>query len=116
LLDFWGSYCAPCKAATLHAQELGERYKPAGLTVVTFTKDNTDGAKLWAAHNHVTLPIVVDRDKGAFSAFNIDGIPEVVFAGADGKVIHFWIGLENPAAMDTILRKALSESAAAPLP
>ena len=114
LLDFWGRYCPPCKSATLYVQKLAERYKLAGLTVVTFTKDNADDARAWAAHNGVTLPIVLDRDGGAFSSFEIDGIPEVVLAGADGKIIHFWVGFEDPVAMDTILQEALNRSATAP--
>ena len=109
LLDFWGSYCPPCKTATLHAQELAERYSAAGLTVVTFTHDNADDAKLWAAHNHVSLPIVLDREKGAFSAFDVNGIPVAIFAGADGKIIHYWTGLDDLAAMDTVFKEALSE-------
>ena len=111
LLDFWGSYCPPCKTATLQAQELAERYKADGLTVVTFTQDNVDDAKLWAAHNHVTLPIVLDREKGAFSAFDVNGIPEAIFAGADGKIVHYWIGLDDPAEMDTVISGALNERA-----
>jgi cytochrome c biogenesis protein CcmG/thiol:disulfide interchange protein DsbE len=112
LLDFWASFCPPCKTATLHAQELAERYKDAGLIVLTFTRDNVDDAELWAAHNHVTLPIVLDPEKGAFSAFDVNGIPVAILAGPDGKIVHYWIGLDDPMEMDSILKETLSGLAA----
>ena len=95
LLDFWGSYCPPCKTATLHAQMLAERYKTSGLTVITFTQDNLNDAKQWAIHKHLTLPSVLDPEKGVFSAFHINGIPELIFADADGKIVHYWVGTED---------------------
>ena len=107
LLDFWGSYCPPCKPATLHAQMLAERYKASGLTVLTFTQDNLEDAKQWAAHNHVTLPIVLDPEKGAFSAFAVNGIPELIFADADGKIVHYWVGTEDPAEVDAVVASTL---------
>ena len=107
LLDFWASYCPPCKVATLHAQELAERYQTSGLRVITFTQDNADDAKLWAAYNHVTLPIVLDQDQTAFKAFDVNGIPVTILADGNGKIVHYWIGFDDPAEMDAVLSTTL---------
>jgi peroxiredoxin len=107
LLDFWESYCPPCKVATLHAQELAKNFRDSGLTVITFTQDNADDARLWAAYNHVTLPIVLDKDEAAFKAFDANGVPILILADENGKVVHYWTGFDNPAEMDAVLTTAL---------
>lgn len=108
LLDFWGSYCAPCKTATLHAQELARRYQTSGLTVITVTQDTAEDARLWAEHNHVNLPIVLDHDLAAFKALDVAGIPVVVLAGRDGRVLHYWKGLNSPEELDAAVAAALN--------
>ncbi len=106
LLDFWGSYCPPCKGATLHAQELAQQYKGAGLTVITFTEDSAADARLWAAHNGVHLAIVLDPKQEVFRAFDIEGIPVEILAGGDGKIIHYWTDYGGPESMDTDVKEA----------
>jgi peroxiredoxin len=107
LLDFWGSYCPPCKVATLHAQELAKIYQTSGLTVITFTQDNADDARLWAAYNHVTLPIVLDKDETAFKVFDVNGVPVTIFADENGKIVHYWTGLDDVTEMDAVLSTTL---------
>jgi peroxiredoxin len=107
LLDFWGSYCAPCRRTTLHAQELAKQYLSSGLTVLTFTQDTPQDAKLWTNHYHVSLPVLLDRDGAAFKAFDVQGVPVAILVDADGKVIHYWVGLDDPTSMDSVLNAML---------
>jgi peroxiredoxin len=112
LLDFWASYCGPCKRTTLHAQELQERYKSSGLQVLTFTQDSAEDARAWSDYNHVTLPVLLDPDGAAFKAFEARGVPITILIGADGKVVHYWEGLEDPALMDSAIAENLGAQAA----
>lgn len=114
LLDFWGSYCGPCKRATQHAQDLEQRYHASGLAVVTFTQDSAADARAWADYNHVTLPIVLDADGAAFKAFDIQGVPVTILIGADGKIAHYWVGLDDPSSMDSVVAANLSANSAPP--
>lgn len=111
LLDFWGSYCGPCRRATLHAQELRKTYEASHLTVLTFTQDTAGDAKAWADYNHVTLPVLLDPDGAVFKAFDIQGVPVAILIGADGKVAHYWVGLDDPASMDAIIAENLAPRA-----
>ncbi|MGB7167745.1 MAG: TlpA disulfide reductase family protein [Acidobacteriaceae bacterium] len=115
LLDFWASYCGPCRRATLHAQELAERYKSAALTVLTLTQDTAKDAKLWTDYYHVNLPVLLDPDGVAFKAFDVQGVPVTILIDKDGKVVHYWVGLDNPATMDSLLNATLQEVPAAGL-
>jgi peroxiredoxin len=107
LLDFWGSYCAPCKRTTLHAQDLANRYKSSGLTVLTLTQDTAQDAKLWSDYNHVNLPVLLDPDGAAFKAFDVQGVPVTILIDENGKVVHYWVGLDDPSSMDSVLSATL---------
>lgn len=107
LLDFWGSYCGPCRLTTLHAQELANQYKSSGLTVLTLTQDTAQDARLWTDHYHVNLPVLLDRDGAAFKAFDVQGVPVAILVGEDGKIVHYWVGLDDLSAMDSVLRATL---------
>ncbi|UWZ82348.1 TlpA family protein disulfide reductase [Occallatibacter riparius] len=113
LLDFWGSYCAPCNRTTLHAQELQQRYKSSALIVLTFTQDTAADARAWTGYNHVTLPVLLDPDGTAFKALDIQGVPVAILVGADGKIVHYWVGLDDLASMDSSIAEILSAHAAA---
>jgi peroxiredoxin len=107
LLDFWASYCAPCKRTTLHAQELANRYKSSGLTVLTLTQDTPADAKLWTDYNHVNLPVSLDPEGAAFKAFDVEGVPVTILIDQNGKVVHYWVGLDDPTIMDSVLSATL---------
>jgi peroxiredoxin len=112
LLDFWGSYCGPCRRATQHAQDLEQRYRSSGLAVITFTQDSAADARAWADYNHVTLPIVLDANGAAFKAFDIQGVPVTILIGADGKIAHYWVGLDDPSSMDPVVAANLPANSA----
>ncbi len=76
--------------------------------MLTLTQDSAEDAKLWAAHNHVDLPIALDQNRSAFKAFEVDGVPITIFANKDGKVEHYWTGFDSTAEMDKSLDSALS--------
>ncbi len=107
LLDFWGSYCGPCRRMTQYAQELQKSYQSSGLVVLTLTQDTAADAKGWTDYNHVTLPVMLDSDGAAFKAFEVEGVPVTILADRSGKVIHYWVGLDDPSAMKSILDAAL---------
>lgn len=111
LLDFWGSYCGTCKRTTLYAQELAKRYQSSALAVLTLTQDTAADARLWVDYNHVTLPVLLDTDGAAFKAFEIQGVPVTILIGADGKVVHYWVGLDDPASMEPVVQANLKTHA-----
>jgi peroxiredoxin len=103
LLDFWGSYCGPCKRATLNAQDLQKSYQSSRLTVLTLTQDTPADAKGWTDYNHLTLPVLLDSDGAAFKAFEVEGVPVTILADGNGKVVRYWLGLDDPAEMKGVL-------------
>ncbi len=104
LIDFWASWCRPCKKTMPHIQELRQTLGPKGLTVLSInTWDSAPrmGAFL-KAHPQYTSTFLYDAQPAnasvASSKYHVWGIPTVYVIGRDGKVAGAFIGDDPQAA------------------
>jgi thiol-disulfide isomerase/thioredoxin len=94
LLDFWASWCGPCRRANPHVVEMYKKYKSKGFEVFSVSFDHPNGKPAWEAaiakdgliwDNHVS------DLKGWKSApaevYGINSIPKTFLIGKDGKII-----------------------------
>lgn len=89
-LNFWGSWCPPCRAEMPDIQAAYEQLAPEGvvLLAISIGEDPMDAA-LFAARNNVTFPIYVDRYQDATGAgYPIYNFPTHIFIDPDGVVRH----------------------------
>lgn len=107
LLDFWASYCGSCQRTTLHAQDLASRYTSDGLAVLTLTQDKAEDARLWTDYYHVNLPVLLDPNGAAFKAFDVQGVPVTILVDKNGRVVHYWVGLDDLNLMDSVVSATL---------
>src|SRR5581483_10071000 len=101
LLDFWASFCAPCRRAAAFSEQLGKTYHDAGLIVWGITQDTPEDAKKWLNFNHLSLPALLDSDGAAFKAFQVDGIPVAILIDERGQVVKYWTGVDDPKDIET---------------
>jgi cytochrome c biogenesis protein CcmG, thiol:disulfide interchange protein DsbE len=103
LLDFWGSYCGPCRGATAIAEQAGTTYRNDGLTVLGITEDVAQDARDWLNFNHFTLAALLDPGGATFDAYKVHGIPDMILIDGQGKVVKYWVGLDDPKDFTTTL-------------
>ena len=108
LLDFWGTYCGPCKEEMPTVEKLRDEYRDRGLEVWGVTDDSAEKAQRFLSDNHRSLPTLMDHDRSVFKKYKIEGIPVVILIGRDGKVAQFWEGMQYEkdiqAALEVVLR------------
>ncbi|MGO4289114.1 redoxin family protein [Chitinophaga sp. RAB17] len=102
LLDFWGSWCGPCRQSHPHLKELYNQYKSAGFEIVGIAQEQGDDATaVWKkAIAEDGLPwIQVLNNTGiekfdAVKAYGITAFPTKILLDKDGKIIGRYVGQE----------------------
>ena len=91
LLDFWASWCGPCRKAMPHIKEIYETYGKKGLAVVSLSLD-TDGeawkkavGELGMTWTQLCNPDGGSREVG--QAYGIEFIPTILIISKDGKIV-----------------------------
>lgn len=97
LVDFWASWCGPCKKSFPVLTEMHKKYADKGFTVVAVSldEDKTDMDK-FLKKNPVPFPVVRDSEgKKLAEKIDVQGIPMSFLIGVDGKVIAIHEGFEG---------------------
>ena len=112
LIDFWDTWCPPCRAALPHLQELSEQY--AGRAEVVGIALGRDGKAKVAAfiqQQGLTFPMVLaDSEYEIVKAFGgVSSIPTSFLINADGVIVEKWIGGQSKAEYERGIRAALGQ-------
>lgn len=93
LLNFWASWCEPCRAEMPSLELLAERHARDRVQVLAVNFRETDGAiRRFLAQTASTLPILRDPDGGAARAWQVRAFPTTVAIGRDGRAAFTVIG------------------------
>jgi thiol-disulfide isomerase/thioredoxin len=88
IVNFWASWCIPCKDEAPFLQETYERYRDRGLVVLGInSQDLRDDARGFMDRFDLTYPIVFDGRRKALKAWGIRGFPETFFVDRTGKIV-----------------------------
>ncbi len=86
VLDFWATWCGPCRAELPHLQTLSQKYEGR---VAFYGVNSNDMPKVTAAFAHqngLTFPMLSDTDHHVAFLYGADAIPLLIVIGTDGKV------------------------------
>jgi thiol-disulfide isomerase/thioredoxin len=118
LLNFWATWCGPCKIETPWLVELQKQYGAQGLQVVGIAMDDSgkDDIAKFAQEMGVNYPVLLGKEAVGEEYGGVPALPESFFIGRDGKIVDRIIGLKGKGDIEEAIRKALntqSESAQA---
>jgi thiol-disulfide isomerase/thioredoxin len=109
VLDFWATWCPPCKAEAPILNGIAKRYRGRDVVVVGVNTDDAEGnAARFAASKALTYPIAYDADKSAAAAYGVSALPTLVVVSRTGKIIAVRTGLTSDADIDALIREALA--------
>lgn len=88
VLNFWASWCGPCKEEAPLLQRAWERYEDEGLVVLGIdAQDFRVDARRFVERYGLTYPIVHDGSGSSLGRFGVTGFPETWFVGRSGKLV-----------------------------
>ena len=112
LLDFWGTWCEPCRVALPSLKELAAKVDPAKVAVVSI--DEGDSKEKWERFiesNGMTWPQVYDQDLALHRAFGVDGYPRYFVLSKDGIILEQFKGWKQngEATIGDAIARALQQ-------
>lgn len=110
LLNFWATWCPPCRAETPDLVKIANDYRARGLDVAGVSMDNSDlgGVRGFAADNRVPYPILLPTP-GSPATASIQGIPTTFLIDRQGRVVGTFQGALDEAALRPQLERLLGE-------
>jgi len=119
ILDFWATWCAPCKVEIPWLEKLHDQYASQGLEVLGISEDDLDlddkAALLKqkqeiadsAMKLHINYPVLIDDKEVSKPYGGIDALPTTFFVDRNGKVVAATVGLADRDEIEANIKKAL---------
>jgi len=101
LLDFWASWCAPCREETPHLIDLQNKYGDRGLQIIGVSMDDSpDPARVFYQQFHMNYPVVMGNAKTGELYGGVLGLPIAFLVRRDGRIYAKHIGATDPSVFD----------------
>lgn len=108
LLDFWATWCDPCRDEIPQFVELQQKYEKQGLQIVGVSMDDSiDPVRPFAEKLRINYPIVMGNAKIGELYGGVLGLPIAFMIGRDGRIYRKHIGATNVTVFDTEIRHLL---------
>lgn len=112
LINFWASWCGPCRQEMPVLNKLYQHYRSLDFTVLGVNvEQNSDNAKSLLKDVSVSFPILFDSDNRVSKLYDVKGMPSTVLVDRDGNVRYVHIGYKpgTEAEYQTQIRALIRE-------
>jgi peroxiredoxin len=113
VLDFWATWCGPCRASLPHLNKMYDDLKEKGLQVFALDQqEDKQDVAAFVAKTKLTVPVLLDSEGKVGEQYGVKGIPQTVIIGKDGKIKKVIVGFggeEGAAEMRKLVEAAMKE-------
>ena len=108
LLDFWATWCDPCREEIPHFVELQQQYGSKGLQIIGVSMDDSpDPVVPFAQKFHINYPIVMGNAQIGEAYGGVLGLPIAFLIGPDGRIYKKHVGATNATVFENEVRDLL---------
>jgi len=87
IVNFWATWCGPCRLEMPDLDRLYTHFQPQGLVVLSITDEDAFKANSFIAPNGYHPPVLIDTGGTVHKQFHIEGIPRTFVFNRDGKLV-----------------------------
>jgi thiol-disulfide isomerase/thioredoxin len=115
LLNFWATWCGPCKIEMPWFVELQNQYASQGFQIVGVAMDDASKEDIgkFAKDMGVNYPILIGKESVGDEYGGVPALPESFLIGRDGKIVDKILGLRGKAEIEDAIKKTLDTRPAA---
>jgi peroxiredoxin len=106
LLNFWATWCPPCRKEMPDMEKLHREFANKGLTVLAVSDEDRETVEKFLATNPYSFPILLDPGRKVNSAFLIEGIPKTFIFDREGRLAAQAIDMRTEAQFRELLKSA----------
>src|SRR5580658_8093 len=113
VLDFWATWCGPCRIVAPKLSALQSRYGAQGLTVLGVAADDVQDIAAFASQTAVTYPLAADSHGETSGAYGVSSLPTLLVIDKRGVVREVAVGYDpsEDSWLDRTVRALLAEPA-----
>jgi peroxiredoxin len=87
LLNFWATWCPPCRKEMPDLESLYQRFAPQGFVILGISDEEAPVVQKFIAQQGITYPILLDPGRKLNKRFQIEGIPKTFVYDRDGEIV-----------------------------
>jgi len=106
LVNFWATWCPPCRSEMPDLDALYRQFKDQGFVVLAISDEDVDKVQPYIDQSHYSYPILLDPGRKVHEAFNIEGLPKSFVYDREGKLVAQSIDMRTRGQFLEMLSRA----------
>ncbi len=95
MLNFWASWCAPCRQEMPALEQIHKKYQPLGFTLLGINvEENSNDAIKWLKGVSVSFPILFDNQSDVSELYGVSAMPTTIIIDRDGNIRYLHQGYQ----------------------
>ncbi len=110
ILNFWASWCGPCKMEAPDLVRLSEKYQnQVKIYAINMTnQDSEEGANMFAKDNGFRFPVLLDKAGDASSLFRVVAVPTTFFIDENGEIVSVLTGYGGAELLEMRMKELIN--------
>jgi len=106
LVNFWATWCPPCRKEMPDLQALYDKYKDQGFLVLSISDEEAAKVSPFIAERKISYPVLLDPGRKVNDAFVVEGIPKSFVYDREGKLVAQSIDMRTRSQFQQMLSQA----------
>ena len=108
VVDFWATWCPPCREQMPHLQQIHQQFSDKGVVVLGLDVGE-DGPRVsqFARQSAYTFTLLLGSEPGVTELYFVDGFPTTLVVDRQGKIVYRAVGGQSPDTLRAAIQKAI---------
>ncbi len=87
VVNFWATWCPPCRKELPDLEQLSQRFKDQGLVILALSDEDVAKVKPFVEQRNLTYPVLLDSGGKVAKEYDVEGIPKTFVSDREGKLV-----------------------------